>query len=161
MKRILITIFILISIYFSYHLLSILLSVDNFSLNKLEEELEKAKVIEVIDGDTIRIEGNYKVRLIGVNTPERGQKCYEEAKIFLKNLIEGKEVYLERDKRDKDKYGRLLRYVYYNSTMVNLLLVKEGYAVIFFDKENRKYSKELEEAYIYAKENKIGCLWKD
>lgn len=157
MKKILITTLMLIFVYFSYHLLSNFLNVDNFSLNKLE----KVKVVEVIDGDTIRIEGNYKVRLIGIDTPEVDQKCYEEAKNFLKNLIEGKEVYLERDKIDKDKYGRLLRYVYYNSTMINLLLIKEGYAFIFYDKENQKYFNELKEAYVYAKENKIGCLWKD
>jgi len=157
MKRILIVATIIISLYFLSQIIpNFLLS--NFFFSK---SLEKVKVIEVIDGDTIKIDENKKVRLIGIDTPEKNQKCYKEAKEFLKNLIEGKEVYLERDKKDKDEYGRLLRYVYYNSTMINLLLIKEGYAFIFYDSKNQKYFNELKEAYIYAKENKIGCLWKD
>jgi len=74
-----------------------------------------AKVTEVIDGDTIIIEGGYRVRYIGIDTPE----IHPEVEAFgmeawqaNRQLIEGKEVRLERDVSETDKYDRLLRYVY-------------------------------------------------
>lgn len=127
----------------------------------LFDKIEYAKVIRVIDGDTFEIENKEKVRLIGINTPEIREKCYLEAKQRLKDLVENKTVKLVKDKKDRDKYGRLLRYVFVNDTFVNLVLVKEGYAFVYFDNVNVRYLEELIQAEKYAKENKIGCLWKD
>src|SRR3989344_6996325 len=76
------------------------------------------KVTRVIDGDTIEIEGGQKVRYIGIDTPETVDprslpQCFgKEAASKNRELVEGKKVRLEKDILDKDKYGRLLRYVY-------------------------------------------------
>ncbi len=113
----------------------------------LDEE-EKANVTKVIDGDTIEvnIQGtSAKVRLLDINTPEKNQPSYEEAKAFLKNKIEGKEVLLEKGKENKDKYGRLLRYVFLGDEFMNELLLKEGFAN-FYSYQNSRYSKKLKEA---------------
>lgn len=96
---------------------------------------EWAVVSRIIDGDTIELEDAEKVRYVGVNTPEsvdprRRVECFgKEASAFNKNLVEGKRVRLEKDVSDRDKYGRLLRFVYLeDGTFVNELLVREGYA---------------------------------
>ena len=90
------------------------------------------RVTRVVDGDTIVVEGNLKVRFIGVNTPEtvdprRPVQCFgHEASDFNKSLLEGKVVRLVKDISDTDKYGRLLRYVYMeDGTFVNLALVSQ------------------------------------
>jgi len=88
-------------------------------------EKQKAKVVRVIDGDTIEIEGKVKVRYIGVNTPElhdpkKPIECFGQAATDEnKRLVEGKEVYMQRDVSDTDKYKRLLRYVWVGDVFVN------------------------------------------
>ncbi|OIQ03729.1 MAG: hypothetical protein AUK58_01590 [Candidatus Moranbacteria bacterium CG2_30_41_165] len=98
---------------------------------------ETGTVKRVVDGDTIEMENGEKVRYIGINTPEsvdprRAIECFgKEASAYNKNLVEGKEVRLVKDVSDRDKYGRLLRFVYLeNGTFVNELLVREGYAFV-------------------------------
>ncbi len=97
-------------------------------------EEEPILVTRVIDGDTFEIEGGEKVRLIGIDTPETVKphaavECFgRESSEYLKQLIEGKRVRLERDQTDRDRYGRLLRYAYLDDQFVNESLVREGYA---------------------------------
>lgn len=94
----------------------------------------RARVVRVIDGDTIEIAGGYHVRYIGIDTPEvYPQTDYYGIEAWDKNreLVEGKMVTLERDVSDKDRYGRLLRYVYVDGIFVNAELVRLGYAVAF------------------------------
>ncbi len=117
-------------------------------------------VTKVIDGDTILVEGGYHIRLLGIDADEKDYPCYLPAKKYLENLILGKKVRLERDKEDVDKYGRCLRYVFLNGKNVNLLLVKNGFAVARFYLPNLKYYKEIQNAEKFAKEHKIGCKWK-
>lgn len=64
------------------------------------------------DGDTFTIASGVKVRLIGINTPERGQKNYSEATKALTDGISGKKVFLEYDRYQDDKYGRVLAWVW-------------------------------------------------
>ncbi len=96
----------------------------------------QARVTRVVDGDTIEIDTGQKVRYIGMNTPEtvapnRPVECYgHEASARNKALVEGKMVTLEKDVSDKDTYGRLLRYVWIGDTMINEVLVREGYAQV-------------------------------
>jgi len=100
------------------------------------EAREKAVVKRVIDGDTIELSDGRKVRYIGVDAPEMTDKrttvlCLAKmARAENQGLVEGQTVELEKDISNMDKYDRLLRYVWVNNTMVNLTLVKSGYAKI-------------------------------
>lgn len=90
-----------------------------------------ARVIEVIDGDTIVIEGGYRVRYIGVDTPEihpRLEAGGIEAWQGNRRLVEGRRVRLEKDVSETDRYDRLLRYVYVDGVFVNAELVRLGLA---------------------------------
>jgi len=119
-----------------------------------------AFVSKVIDGDTVIIAGE-SVRLLGMDTDERGYPCYNEAKKRIEELILDKEVVLEQDAEDKDMYERRLRYIFLNGENINLQLVKEGLAVARFYPENQKYKEEILEAELYARENKLGCKWRE
>ncbi|MEK6856535.1 MAG: thermonuclease family protein, partial [Nanoarchaeota archaeon] len=101
-------------------------------------------VTNAVDGDTFDFGNNERVRMSGINTPETGECYYKEAKEKLAELILHKEIYLERDRSDKDKYERLLRYVYVNETglvFVNGILVEEGYARVYdkYKSDTKRY----------------------
>jgi micrococcal nuclease len=90
-------------------------------------------VARVIDGDTIELASGEKVRYLMVDTPETsgGLECFgEEAKQFNIDLVNGQEITLEYDQECKDRYDRLLAYVYLDGREVNTLLVERGYACV-------------------------------
>jgi len=100
---------------------------------------ESARVLRAIDGDTIEVlrQGQRtRVRYIGVNTPEsvapdRPIECWgKEASERNRQLVEGREVRLERDVSETDRFGRLLRYVWIGDDLINARLVQEGYAEV-------------------------------
>jgi micrococcal nuclease len=124
---------------------------------ELSSERE-ALVERVIDGDTIELRGGKRVRLLGIDSPEKKQYYCEEATERLRQLVEGKDVGLEKDATNRDKYGRLLRYVYVDGVFVNLEMVKEGYAVLFTTPKNVKHLEELMKAEDEAKLKRIG-VW--
>jgi micrococcal nuclease len=103
-------------------------------------EKEKIHVTRVIDGDTLE-GGNITVRLLGINTPERGEMYYEEAKKFLEGRVLNKTIELEYGKEKIDMYGRTLAYVYYNGELINREIVKQGYGNYYFPqgKDSRYY----------------------
>lgn len=123
--------------------LIILLFIVNYPfLNSLLEnffvEREKVEVLRVVDGDTIvTSEGN--VRLLGINSPEKGEYLYGESKNFLESLILNESVYLEFGKDKTDKYGRILAYVFLNGKNVNMESVKEGYSNYYFPSGKDSY----------------------
>ena len=126
---------------------------------------EKAVVKRVVDGDTLLLANDKRVRLIGVNTPETVKpnspvEAYgKEASEYTKKMLTGKTVYLEKDAGDTDKYGRLLRYVYTeDGKMFNEVLVQEGYAQVMTIPPNVKYQERFVEAQRQAREGKKG-LW--
>ena len=85
-------------------------------------------MLREIDGDTFATSGNQSVRLFGVDTPEHGEKCYSEATDRLRELAGG-EVRVEQGPRSRDRYGRLLYYVYtQNGSSIDEILVSEGLA---------------------------------
>jgi micrococcal nuclease len=98
------------------------------------------------------------VRYLGVNTPERDQPFYEEAKQFNASLVEGKRVRLEFDLDTLDKYGRTLAHVFVGDTHVNLELVRQGYANVYTVPPNLKYNEDLLAAEREAREGQRG-LW--
>lgn len=119
-----------------------------------------AKVVRVIDGDTIVIDTGQKVRYIGMNTPEmETSECYAtEASEINKNLVLGKTVKLEKDISDTDKYGRLLRFVYIDNVFVDDYLIKNGFAKIMTVPPDVEFKDEFQESQNYAKKNKLG-IW--
>ncbi|PJC27911.1 nuclease [Candidatus Shapirobacteria bacterium CG_4_9_14_0_2_um_filter_39_11] len=129
-----------------------------------EVPTETFKVTRVIDGDTIEIEGGERVRYIGIDTPEtvdprKPVQCFGiEASKKNKELVEGKNVRLEKDITDKDKYGRLLRYVYIDNIFINLELVKQGFAFSYTYPPDIKYQAEILAAEAEAREANRG-LW--
>lgn len=122
------------------------------------------KVARVIDGDTIEIEGGERVRYIGIDTPEtvdprKPVQCFgREASNKNKELAEGKTVRLEKDITDRDKYNRLLRYVYAGDAFINLELVKQGFAYSYSYPPDIKYQDQIVAAQQEAEKNKNG-LW--
>jgi endonuclease YncB( thermonuclease family) len=120
----------------------------------------KTKIVtKVIDGDTIIVEGGETIRLLGIDADEKGYSCYYHAKKELENMILNKSVRLECDMKDKDIYGRYLRYVFKDDENINVWMVKNGLAIARIE-DAKKYEKEIKEAEKYAKENHVGCKWK-
>lgn len=95
---------------------------------------EIAKVIKVIDGDSILVEMDnqiIEVRYIGINAPEYDSPQEKDAILARERnneLVYGKTIWMVRDVRDKDQYKRLLRFVFVDGVFVNLELVKQGVA---------------------------------
>jgi len=129
------------------------------------------KVACVVDGDTIELSNGERVRYIGIDTPEIREKensnwvykpmpFAEKAKDFNRKLVEGKSVKLEFDVQKKDKYKRLLAYVYAEDKMVNVEMVREGLAMIYTYPPNVKYSQRFLDAQREARDNNRG-LWID
>jgi len=128
-----------------------------FLSNKCEKETKI--VTKVIDGDTIILEGGKTIRLLGIDADEKGYPCYYSSKKALEGKILNKRVRLECDLKDKDIYGRYLRYVFVDNENINVWMVKNGFAIARIE-DAKKYEKEIIEAEKYAKENNIGCEWK-
>lgn len=133
---------------------------------------EKAVVVKVVDGDTIEVllNGEQKtVRLIGIDTPEtvdprRPVGCFgKEASNETKSLLNGKEVILQKDVSETDKYKRLLRYVYLplengQTLFVNDYLVREGFAKVLTYPPDVKFNEQFRAAEKEARDNNRG-LW--
>lgn len=98
------------------------------------ETPETGFVVDVIDGDSIKVKiGDkvFEIRYIGINTPEYYSSEKAEAELATlenRRLVEGKKVYLFKDKSNTDKFHRLLRYVFTNEYFVNYEMVKRGSA---------------------------------
>lgn len=127
-------------------------------------------MVRVIDGDTIELEGSRKVRYIGIDTPESVDprqpiQCFgKEAAEKNKEWVLGKEVRLEKDVSETDRYGRLLRYVYVRvgetELLVNEGLVREGFAHSSSYPPDVKYQERLRLAEQEAREVGRG-LWNE
>ncbi len=121
-------------------------------------------VKRVVDGDTIELATGATVRLIGINTPETVKpnspvECFgPESSEFSKKLMQRKYVRLESDKDNMDQYGRILRYVYLDDQMVNMELVREGFAKAYYFSPNNKYKTEFDLAQTEAQSTDKG-LW--
>ena len=98
--------------------------------------LVQYEVIRVIDGDTVELKNGERLRYNDIDTPETAHpskpiECYgPEASKKNKELVEGETILVELGNPEKDKYGRLLGYVYINDLFVNAELVRGGYAEV-------------------------------
>ena len=126
-----------------------------------------AKLVRVVDGDTIVVDidgKQYKVRYIGMDTPETVhpfkpvQYFGKEASEKNREFLAGKEIRLEKDVSETDRYGRLLRYVWAGDIMVNTELVRLGYAVSYTYPPDVKYQDIILQLEREARENNRG-LW--
>ena len=134
---------------------------------------EKAVVYYVTDGDTVKVkinDENFIVRLIGIDTPEtkdprKAVQCFgQEASAYTKKILLNQNIILESDSvtQNKDKYGRLLRYIFLsNGTNFNHQLIAAGYAYEYtYKSQLYRYRDDFKQAQKYARENKLG-LWSD
>jgi len=157
--------FLAVSLIFSFfrHAPFVSHSIDNGQYNYI--------VSHVVDGDTIELSNGEIVRYIGVDTPEIREKknsewvydpmpYAEEARAFNRKLVEGKPVRLEFDVQKRDKYKRLLAYVYAGDKMINTEMAGAGLAMIYTYPPNIKYTRRFLDAQKEARENKRG-LWVD
>ena len=143
-------------------------------LNSEQEEQEQETesfeekehlVHRVIDGDTIIIEKDIEIRLIGVDAPEQGECYYQEAKDALIQLVQGEYVNIEKSFDAKDNFGRLLRYVsvveenpFLDNTFVNKYMIEKGYAGLMPKTINTEYWDTLESSRNEARRQNIG-IW--
>lgn len=139
----------------------------------LPKDKQEAKVIKVIDGDTITVDikgTKEKVRILGINTPEsvdprRPVQCFgKEASNFAKQILTGQTVFLESDpsQSERDRYGRLLRFVWVNNGTVDYgtIVIGEGFAQEYTYEVPHKYQTTYKELQQIAQEKKKG-LWSE
>jgi micrococcal nuclease len=118
---------------------------------------------EVIDGDTIWMKDRGKIRYIGIDTAERGEPYYSEATEYNEALLARGGIVLEFDVETRDKYGRLLAYVFVEEEdgdriFVNEEMVRAGWATTLDIPPNRKYRSTFAEAEEIAREEGVG-IW--
>jgi endonuclease YncB( thermonuclease family) len=117
------------------------------------------KVVGVADGDTITVlEGTtqYKIRLYGIDTPERGQDFGKRAKQFTSGMVFGKQVRV--DQKDMDRYGRVVGMVYAGGTCVNEEIIKAGMAWVYDYYCKDSVCREWVDLEAQARTAKVG-LW--
>lgn len=146
----------LLIIISSAALISVLLNI-KFLYDRFNSAKQTFKVIEVIDGDTFRIEEGKetrRVKLIGVNTPEAGKCFSSEAKDKLTELVSGKEIRLED--QFLDPYGRIMANVFVGNKYINRAVLSAGLGRMDYYENPRK--DELKEAYRDARSKKLGVF---
>lgn len=118
----------------------------------------KGKIVKVSDGDTVTLldstNTQHKIRLDAIDAPESGQAFGKRAKQYLSDLIYGKEVIVEYEK--KDMYKRILGTIFYDGLNINEEMIRAGYAWRYYYNK----SEHLLELQMEAKEMKRG-LWQD
>ncbi|WP_010171074.1 thermonuclease family protein [Bacillus coahuilensis] len=166
-----------LQLFMVYLLFSSLIGCSNVqspSSNNIEKfGLEPVIVERVVDGDTIVVHDGRKIRLIGINTPEstnRTEEYGKEASDYTKSQLEGREVFLQKDVSDVDRYNRSLRIVWLEvpsddmdeqemmKKMFNAQLVIDGYAEPSTYPPDVKYSDYFRKFAREARENEVG-LW--
>ena len=125
---------------------------------------DRVAVTYVFDGDTIEVEldgRTYRLRYIGVDTPEREEPYYQAAFDFNRDLVEGQTVTLVRDVSETDQYGRLLRYVYLDDgTFVNAAIISAGMGRLVTFPPDVAQTENLKQLQAEAREAGAG-MWGD
>jgi len=100
-------------------------------------------VTRVIDGDTIELEGVGRVRLIGVDTPERGEECFEEASAYLEQRVGGQTVRYRYQQERTDRYDRALLDIFRGGELVNLDIAQAGWGQELTIAPNDRYARRI------------------
>jgi len=109
--------------------------------------MEGCQVAHVIDGDTFNCADGRKVRLLLIDAPDKGEFGGTARAALIEMLPPGANATLEFDRKRRDENGRWLAYVYGpDGAMANLVLVRQGYAFVQFDRDNRRHLGTLREA---------------
>jgi len=122
------------------------------------------KVVYIYDGDTVKLSNGEKVRYIGIDTPEMNynnppaEYFAQEAKEYNAKLVLGKKVKLEFDVVKRDKYGRLLAYVYIDGKHISQDMIERGFAKVLMIPPNLKFADYFLTLQNLAKEEKRG-IW--
>ncbi len=122
-------------------LIAVIIAVRWAKIGQEAEPSSLTTVVRILDGDTMELGNGETVRLLAIDTPEKGEKFYKEAGDLLRRVAQGKEARLVGSGRARDRYGRLLAYVYIDDTlMVNRVLVDSGlaYVYLFEDTDSRR-----------------------
>ena len=99
---------------------------------------ERFRVVRIIDGDTFELTGGDRLRLIGIDCPEKGQPFYDSARAFAENMLLNRMVEISFSHRRRDGYGRLLGYVYCDSLFVNQEIIGNGLGYVYLFRDNLK-----------------------
>ena len=137
-------------------------TLDELVFSEPEGRAAEDRILRVIDGDTAVGEHFGRIRYIGINTPETGARdpavraMAREATEVNRRLVEGKRVRLVLDVQERDRYGRLLAYVWADGIFVNAYLLAEGYAQVMTVPPNVRYSQRFVELQRQARERRRG-----
>ena len=126
--------------------------------SQLKGEHEDVGVKRVVDGDTFVTDDGRKIRMIGINTPEKGRPFNKDATNFLKDLITGKTVTIEFGSEKKGRYGRYLAYVHMGDLFVSAEIVRRGLAYAYIYPKTKLHNEQLIACQREAREAKRG-LW--
>lgn len=119
----------------------------------------RSVIIErVVDGDTVNLPTGETVRLLGIDTPEFDEPCYKQARDHLSELVRGKNINMTLGPVERDRYDRLLAWLWDDELSINLALVEAGLARASLGNEEL-LAEELTTAEQNARERKLGCLW--
>lgn len=129
-------------------------------------EQRTARIVRVVDGDTVVTDDKATLRLVGIDTPELGSRSRpgmpfaRAAKAALEKLIKGRRVEIELAEESRDRHGRLLAYIHLQGRLINLEMVEQGLARVYILGPNTRYGADLIEAERRARRAKKG-LWEN
>lgn len=115
-----------------------------------------ALVTDVVDGDTVELEGVGRVRLIGVDTPERGEECFDEATAYLVDRVGGQTVRYRYQSGREDRYDRALLDLFRGGELVNLDIAQAGWGEALTIAPNDRYADRIVEAEVEARAEPRG-----
>ncbi|MDX9970771.1 MAG: thermonuclease family protein [Candidatus Gracilibacteria bacterium] len=134
------------------------------TLSQTSQTSEKVVVVNIVDGDTIDVKNQNneteRIRIIGINTPEKEQCFFNEANKKAEDILLNEEITLENDptQDEKDRYGRTLAHIIVSGENYGETMIKEGFAKEYTYKKPYKYQATFQEAQAFAINNEIG-LW--
>jgi micrococcal nuclease len=122
---------------------------------------DRFTVVRVIDGDSVELAGGDRLRLLGIDTPEKGEMLFDEARLFLQELTLDRPAEIKFSGRRRDRYGRLLGYLYVDTVFVNRAILENGLGYLYLFKDTdqgREETKAMLEAQRHAMRARVG-LW--